>query len=124
MNKLLSTLGICLLSSTIQAQPPDIVRPHEAIDRVGDIAMVCGVIASTKYLKNTRGSPTYLNFDKAYPDQEFSAILFGKNRKNFVVKPETLTGYQACVYGKIKKYKGKAQIELVIEKQLRVKAPE
>lgn len=124
MKKLLFTLSISLLSIPVQAQSPDIVRAHEAKDHAGEIAMVCGVIASAKYQKNSRGAPTHLNFDKPYPDQDFSAILFGKNRKNFEVKPETLTGYQACVYGKIKMYKGKAQIELVIEKQLAVKAPD
>ena len=100
------------------------VRAHEAIEYRGEFAMVCGVIASANYLKKSKGGPSYLNFDKPYPEHEFSAILFGKNRKNFDLKPETLTGYKACVYGKIKVYKGKAQIELVKANQLSVKPPE
>jgi len=123
MKKLLFAISVSLLSITVHAQPPDIVRAHDAKNHVGEIAMVCGVIASAKYQKNSRGEPTHLNFDKPYPDQDFSAILFGKNRKNFKVKPETFSGYEACVYGKIRMYKGKAQIELIIEKQLAVKAP-
>ena len=111
------------ISNFAQAQPNDMIRAHEAKVHVGEYAMVCGVIASANYMKNSRGGPTYLNFDKPYPDDEFSAILFKKNRKSFQVKPETLTGYKACVYGKIKLNRGKAQIELVKENQLSVRPP-
>ena len=69
------------------------------------------------------GAPTFLNFDKPFPDHDFSAIIFGKNRKNFNREPETLTGFKACVYGKVRVYKGKAQIELVTQDQLSVKPP-
>jgi len=119
---LLSPL-LLFISSNALAQPNDIVRAHEAIEYAGDYAMVCGVIASADYLSSSRSGPTHLNFDKPYPDHEFSAVLFKKNRKNFKIKPETLTGYKACVYGKVKVYKGKAQIELVKENQLSVRPP-
>jgi exonuclease VII large subunit len=112
------------LSSGLQAQPDDMVRAHEAIEHRGEYAMVCGVIAGANYLKDSKGGPTYLNFDKPYPDHDFSAIIFKKNRKNFKIAPETLTGYKACVYGKVKVYKGKAQVELVKEQQLSVRAPD
>ncbi len=46
-----------------------------------------------------------------------------RTASNFKLAPETLTGYKACVYGKVRAYKGKAQIELVIEDQLSVKPP-
>ena len=112
-----------LLSGPAQAQKEDIVRAHQAIEHAGEYAMVCGVVASARYNRDSKGAPTYLNFDKPYPDQDFSAIIFGKNRKNFSPEPETLTGYKACVYGKVKVYKGKAQIELVKADQLSVKPP-
>ena len=112
-----------LLSGPARAQQEDIVRAHQAIEHAGEYAMVCGVIASARYNRESKGAPTYLNFDKPYPDQDFSAIIFGKNRKNFSPDPETLAGYKACVYGKVKIYKGKAQIELVKADQLSVKPP-
>jgi hypothetical protein len=124
MRKLSITVIVAgLLSGPLLAQQEDIVRAHQAIDHAGEYAMVCGVIASARYNKESKGAPTYLNFDKPYPDQDFSAIIFGKNRKNFSPEPETLTGYKACVYGKVKIYKGKAQIELVKADQLSVKPP-
>jgi hypothetical protein len=123
MKHLLTTICLLVLSAPGHAQREDLVRAHEAREYAGQYAMVCGVIASAKYLQNSRGAPTYLNFDKPYPDSEFSAVIFGKNRKNFSPGPETLTGYKACVYGKIKMYKGKPQMELVKADQLSVKPP-
>lgn len=123
MRYLFAVITLLLFSASGQAQQDDMVRAQEAIGHAGEFAMVCGVIASTKYLQNSRGAPTYLNFDKPWPDSEFSAVVFGKNRKHFDPAPETLTGYKACVYGKIRVYKGKPQMELVKAGQLSVKPP-
>jgi len=123
MKYLLTVLCLLLVSAPGRAQQDDMLRAHQAIEHAGEFAMVCGVIASAKYLQNARGAPTYLNFDKPWPDSEFSAIIFGKNRKYFDPAPETLTGYKACVYGKIRVYKGKPQMELVKADQLSVKPP-
>jgi len=124
MNYLFTTILLLIFSAPGHAQQDDMVRAHEARDHAGEYAMVCGVIASASYLQGVRGAPTYLNFDEPYPDNEFSAVIFGKNRKNFSPDPETLTGYKACVYGKIKMYKGKPQMELVRADQLSVKPPQ
>jgi hypothetical protein len=123
MKKLFVIFALLSLVSVARAQTEDMVRANQAVEHAGEYAMVCGVIASTKYLQNSRGAPTYLNFDKPWPDSEFSAVIFGKNRKNFDPAPETLTGYKACVYGKIRVYKGKPQMELVKSMQLSVKPP-
>lgn len=123
MQYLLIAIFTLFLSGGVKAQQDEIVRAHEAIEHRGEYAMVCGVIADANYLEDSRGGPTYLNFDKPYPDHDFSAIIFEKNRKNFKVAPETLAGYKACVYGKVKVYKGKAQIEIVKQQQLSVRAP-
>ena len=113
-----------LLSPVANAQPANLIKSFEAIQHVGEYAVVCGVIASTSYRKNSKGSPTYLNFDKPYPDQDFSAVVFGDDRKNFEVKPETLANQEACVVGLVKAYKGKAQMVLVEGIQLKVRPPE
>lgn len=123
MKYLVTITCLLILSAPGHAQQDDMLRAHAAREHAGEFAMVCGVIASAKYLHKSRGAPTYLNFDKPYPESEFSAIIFGKNRKNFSPAPETLTGYRACVYGKIRMYKGKPQMELVTADQLSVKPP-
>jgi hypothetical protein len=100
------------------------LRAGEAGAHVGEYAQVCGVIADTNYARRSRGSPTYLNFDKPYPESEFTAIVWGKDRKHFSVKPETLKGHKACVYGKIETYKGKPQIILVRPEQIASRPPD
>lgn len=104
--------------------PPDMVRAHEAINYVGELAMVCGVIASADYRRDVRGDPTFLNFDKPFPDHDFTAVIMGNDRRHFDVSPETLQGYKACVYGEVDTYKGKAQIRLKRPEQLNFKAPD
>ena len=120
-------ISLCLLASTAaeaaEGEPADMVRPSEAIRHVGEFAMVCGVIASARWLHNSRGGPTYLNFDKPYPDQDFTVVIWGKDRGEFAAAPETLTGYKACAYGKIESYKGKAQIVARRQEQLNYTAP-
>jgi hypothetical protein len=122
-NQIALTLLLIVVTSAIGAQNNDMVRAHEAIDHAGDFAMVCGVIADANHALNVRGEPTYLNFDKPYPNHDFTAIIWGRDRKNFPENPENMTGYKACVYGKIKIYQGKAQMALKKAEQLSVAPP-
>jgi len=120
-------ISLCLLAATAvgaaESQLSDMVRPSEAIQHVGEFAMVCGVIASARYARDSRGEPTYLNFDKPYPDQDFTVVIWGQDRREFAVAPEDLEGYKACVYGKVDQYRGKAQIVARRGEQLNYAAP-
>lgn len=119
----LALVAQATVTGPVQAQAPDIVRAHEAIDHVGELAMVCGVIATAKHAQSTRGAPTYLNFDKPFPDSEFTAIIWGQDRKAFDLPPEKLDGYKACVYGEVEVYRGKAQITVRRREQLNYAEP-
>ena len=68
------------------------------------------MIASTRYAHGSNGAPTYLNFDKPYPENDFTVVVWGRDRGNFPYKPEDLKDHQACVYGRIDDYRGKPQI--------------
>lgn len=83
---------------------------HQAAEHIGEAAQVCGIIASSRYAQNVRGRPTYLNFDEPYPDNDFTAIVWGRDRKNFSNAPELLLHHKACVTGEIESYQGKPQI--------------
>ena len=107
-----------LLAATAFAQGEARIMAHQAKDHAGEFAEVCGVIVDANYARRSRGSPTYLNFDKPYPEQEFSAIVWGNDRRAFPFSPEDLEGHKACVYGKVELYKGKAQIVLVRPEQI------
>jgi len=51
------------------------VSAADAASHVGETATVCGTVASAKYSAQSRGSPTFLNLDKAYPNQVFTAVI-------------------------------------------------
>jgi len=85
------------------------IAPADAIHHVGETATVCGPVASAKYLTSGR-MPTFLNLDQPYPNQVFTAVIWGSVRPKFKEPPETLQGKSICVTGPISAYKGKAEI--------------
>jgi micrococcal nuclease len=82
----------------------------EAKDHVGETATVCGLVASTKYASSTKGQPTFLNLDKAYPNQVFTVLIWGENRAKFGSPEREYDGKHICVTGKISLFKGSAEI--------------
>ena len=53
------------------------LSPEDAVKHVGETAIVCGVVASTKFDAHLRSRPTFLDFGKPYPNQVFTAVIFG-----------------------------------------------
>lgn len=104
---------------TARADSPTIA-PAAAINHVGRTATVCGVVASAKYAEQTHRQPTFLNLDKPYPNQVFTAVIWGSNRANFSYAPETLAGLKICVTGQIELYKGRAEIIVSGPKQIQL----
>jgi hypothetical protein len=98
----------------------DTIPAAEAKDHVGKTATVCGKVAGTRYLESANRQPTFLNFDKPYPDHTFLAVIFGANRSKFG-KPELdLLEKTVCVTGEIRDYNGKPEIEVTDPKQVRM----
>lgn len=97
------------------AVPTGNITPEEAIQHIGQQVTVCGKVFGGKYLDKSNGTPTLLNIGAAYPNSPFTVVIFGDNRAQFPYKPEDyLDGKNICVTGKVKEYKGKA--EIVVEK--------
>lgn len=67
-------------------------------------ASVCGFVASTRYDTETEGKPTFLNFDKPYPDQTFSAVIFDDVRKKFGEPEARYLNRTVCVTGRIERF--------------------
>jgi hypothetical protein len=40
-------------------------------------ATVCGKVVSTHYAKSSKGEPTFLNLDEAYPNEVFTILIWG-----------------------------------------------
>jgi DNA/RNA endonuclease YhcR with UshA esterase domain len=93
----------------------------EASRHIGETQTVCGVVASATYAARSRGQPTFLNLDLPYPNQIFTAVIWGSNRQKFANPPEIqYRGREICVSGVISAYRGKAQIEVHDPSQVRL----
>jgi hypothetical protein len=71
---------------------------------------VCGVVASGRYSERARGKPTFLDMDKAYPQQVFTVVIWGENRAKFGAPERELRDKRVCVTGRIEQYQGKPEI--------------
>jgi len=91
------------------AAPPPLTAP-QAPQHVGELATVCGVVASTRYSPKTKGQPTFLNFDAPYPRQIFTVLIWGGDRPKFGTPETTLMGRRVCATGTIQLYRGTAEI--------------
>jgi len=109
---LLPMLAIfCFAITIVHADENSMISASDASKYVGQKKTVCGKIASTKYLSSNSRQPTFLNLDKAYPDQIFTIVIWGSDRKNFPKPPETAYADQKlCVTGTITNYKDKPEI--------------
>lgn len=116
----LALTAICLLVGWCTAAVArESISASEAAKHVGETATVCGTVASAKYVAGSKGQPTFLNIDKAYPDQVFTVVVWGDDRGRFPSPPEVaFEGKNICVTGQIETYKGKAQIVVHDPKQI------
>jgi DNA/RNA endonuclease YhcR with UshA esterase domain len=87
------------------------IRSDQAGEHIGETRTVCGPVASTRYLEGERDNPTFLNFDRPYPDQSMSVRIPGSHRADFAEPPEVAyDGEIICVTGLIMDFRGKPQI--------------
>jgi hypothetical protein len=96
---------LLLCSAIVQAQSLTAVqaKAHE-----GEKATVCGVVASEKTATSSRGVPTFINLDAAYPNQLFTILVWGDDRKNVGDLPKL--GSHVCATGVIQEYRGVPEI--------------
>ncbi len=118
MNSLRPSIAlVALVGATIAAQA-DPLAPAEAAKHVGEKATICGVVAGAKYAAQTGGRPTFLDFDKPYPDATFTALILGGDRPKFGTPEKSAQGKQVCVTGEITVYQGRPEIILTDPHQL------
>ena len=117
MKKLLLILtSICLWQiSFSQTVPLDSVTNYE-----GKTITVCSKVQGTFVTKGDKKT-TYINFGKPYPNTTFTAVIFEGDLPNFKYTPsEYLKDKQVCLTGKITIYKGKPQMIITKEEQIKV----
>ncbi|HTF36069.1 MAG TPA: DNA-binding protein [Myxococcota bacterium] len=112
---LVAFAGVALATASFAA---DSVSPADASKHVGQHTRVCGKVVSAKYAQSSRHSPTFLNLDEPYPNQVFTAVIWGDARPRFKTAPELLKGHAICVSGTITVYKGRAEMEVSVPAQI------
>ena len=128
-------LGILLLFSacgpTSDSQAPEaqsvtatsssFTPSAQAASHIGERATVCGPVIGTRYATGSKGQPTFLNFDRAYPNHTFVVVIWGSDRSNFPPKPERhYMSKDVCATGLIEMYSGKAEIVTSDSSQLQI----
>ena len=102
-------LYISACSAALVAQTHHLTSA-EAKDHIGEQATVCGTVAGTHYAGRTKGSPTFLNLDRPYPNQVFTILIWGTDRSKFGAPETTYANKKVCVTGVIKDYKGRPEV--------------
>ena len=112
---LLCALGGSAVAQDAKTNAPTKWTAIEAKEHTGAEGTVVGVIVEV----NKTEKVVHLNFEKPYPAESFSAVVFSGKTNGF---PEfdTLKNKTVEVSGKITQYKGKPEIVLTNVSQLKI----
>ncbi len=84
----------------------DSISARDAKNHIGERVTVCGLVVGTHYAASSRGRPTFINLDQAYPNQIFTIVIWGSDRPKFG-RPETsYASKHVCVNGPVTLYRG------------------
>jgi DNA/RNA endonuclease YhcR with UshA esterase domain len=112
-------IGLTLMAAESRADDTNAVAATigsaEASKWIGKQVIVTGVVAQV----SLRPSLVFLNFDKAYPNNIFTAIVKNKNTNEFE-SLSSLRGKAVSVTGKVLDYNGKPEMELTRKAQLKL----
>lgn len=104
-------------------EPEITISVDEAANHIGDVAEVCGEVASADFLPQIGGDPTFINFGRPHPNQVFTAVIWGEHRHLWQTPPDQLfEGQEICVSGEIRMHEGTPQI--VVERRDQIKPKE
>jgi|SRR5215469_15463164 len=81
----------------------------QASQHAGERATVCGEISGKRTVSAAKGRPTFVNLDGAYPNSNFTVVVWGEDQAKVGNLPAS--GH-LCVTGVIEMYRGKPEIVL------------
>lgn len=88
----------------------DCIATSDAKNYIGKTVSICGIVVTATYASRTKGSPTFLNLDKAYPNQVFTVVIWGSDRGKFGTPENDFRGKSVRVTGVIELYRGSPEI--------------
>jgi hypothetical protein len=103
---LLLALLVCppwLRSQTIAAT--------DASTHVGETVNVCGKVSGVHHATSSKGKPTFINFERPYPNQDFTVMIWEEDLPGFG-DLEKEVGRLLCAHGPITMYRGKPEMVL------------
>src|SRR5947207_2799418 len=115
-----AAIAAALLWSAI-AYAQSSISAGEAKSHAGQKATVCGRVASARHASNSPGSPTFINLDRAYPNQIFTIVVWGSDRQKFGDLEAIFNGKNICVTGEITIYRGRAETTVHESSQIKVR---
>jgi len=87
------------------------ITAEEAKDHAQETNTVCGLVAGARYLESSKSKPTFLNFTRPFPEQNFTALISNDARGKFKGPPEEIfKGKTICVTGFITISRDRPQI--------------
>lgn len=100
------------------------ITPFEAKRHVGQVATVCGTVASASFAARSRGQPTFLNLERRYPNHIFTVVIWGSDRGKFDSPPEVaFASRRICVTGTISLFGDVPQIVVTSPAAIRLAPP-
>jgi hypothetical protein len=113
-------LALCIAPCRIVWAQTGHLTAVEAKNHVSETATVCGKVVSTHFADKSRGQPTFLNLDEAYPKQVFTILIWGSDRAKFGRPEETYRDKDVCISGKIASHRGVPEIVANEPKQIHI----
>ncbi len=102
-------LASLLLLLPIAATSAQRIQATEAGSHLGEHETVCGNVAEIRTAIGARGTPTFIDFERSYPRQVFTAVIWQRDRANIGSLPRF---GRLCVTGIVTTYRGQPQLVL------------
>jgi hypothetical protein len=113
MKTITVVVTLLLMASVGHAQS---LTASQAKAHEGETATVCGAVTSERTATSSRGEPTFINLDSTFPNQVFTILIWGDDRKSVGELPNV--GSHVCVKGRITDYHGVPEIVVRSSEQL------
>jgi hypothetical protein len=114
-------LALALLQLAPCAALADDLSAAQAAGQIGQGATICDTVTSVTSSAVLPGRPTFLNFGRPYPNQDFTVVIWGNQRDQ--VRPDDLAGKRVCVKGAVSGFQGKPEMYLQSADQLQRQKP-
>jgi hypothetical protein len=108
-----------LLLATLFARAQDIPA-SQASKHLNEIETVCGTVAGKNTATASAGTPTFIDFEKPFPNQTFTAVIWQRDKAAVGSFP---SAGAVCVTGLVTQYHGRPQIVLRSRSDWRISPP-